>query len=114
MIVEDDDDIRETVRALLEAESYPVVTATNGKEALELLRAAPELPALVFLDLMMPVMGGETVLAELRSEPRLAELPVVVLTAVRKKLEGRLVITIPKPVDLDDLLFYAETFASSR
>src|SRR5262245_29076412 len=56
LVVDDDDDIRTAVQEVLEEKDYPTVGASNGREALDLLRTAENLPALVLLDLMMPEM----------------------------------------------------------
>ena len=58
IIVEDDDDIRDTFREVLESEGYHVLTAANGRVALDLLEGMRDVPCLVLLDLMMPIMNG--------------------------------------------------------
>jgi CheY-like chemotaxis protein len=83
LIVDDDVDLRHTLCELLSDEGYRVQGAENGAEALALLRSGAPLPHLLLLDLMMPVMDGWQLRAALRSDPRLAHLPVVVLTASR-------------------------------
>ena len=57
LIVEDDESIRETLKLLLEVEGYFVTVASNGREALELLKKI-DTPFMILLDLMMPVMDG--------------------------------------------------------
>jgi len=81
LIVEDDPDIRDSIATLLEDEGIAVATATNGAEALMLLRGdrlAP--PSVILLDLMMPVMDGEQFRAEQVRDDRIAQIPVVVLS----------------------------------
>ncbi|WP_437680825.1 response regulator [Sorangium sp. So ce131] len=80
LIVDDDAAIRRTLGELLEEEGYAVASAANGREALDCLRDDPTF-ALVLLDLMMPVMDGFQFRAEQKSDPALASLPVVVMTA---------------------------------
>src|SRR4051812_31695073 len=81
LLVEDEPDLRETLQEVLEEEGYAVTTAKHGREAIEHLRRLP-LPAIVLLDLMMPIMDGGSFLAWLSSQPPpLAELPVLLLTA---------------------------------
>ena len=80
MIVDDDRDIRETLREILEDEGYSVSTAGNGREALQFLRYGV-VPELILLDLMMPVMSGWEFRDEQLGDPRLAPIPVVVLSA---------------------------------
>ncbi|RYG36780.1 response regulator [bacterium] len=76
------DDERHIVRLIqvnLERQGYQVVTAFDGKEGLEKIRA--EKPQLVVLDVMMPYMDGFEVLKALRREPETENLPVIMLTA---------------------------------
>ncbi len=80
LVVDDDPDVRAIVRATTEKTGLRTAEATNGKEALEWLGRNP-LPALVLLDLMMPVMDGFEFLERIRHNPATAGLPVVVLTA---------------------------------
>ena len=79
LIVEDDFDIREALTQILEEEGYAVREAANGREALDV--AARELPSLILLDLMMPVMNGWQFRAEQIKDPRLAPVPVLVISA---------------------------------
>ena len=81
MIVDDDADLAELLAQLVCAEGYPVLIARNGREALDRLRALDELPALILLDLMMPVMDGWSFRQAQLADPRLRDIPVVVLTA---------------------------------
>ena len=64
----------------LEESDYSLVTATNGKEALDRVRS--EKPDLILLDIMMPVMDGFAVLGELKADPVLQNIPVIVISAV--------------------------------
>ena len=80
MVVEDDEPIRDTLREIIEMEGYRVVTAANGRDALTYLRAG-ELPSLMLLDLMMPVMNGWELYGLMQEEATLAAIPVVILTA---------------------------------
>ncbi|AUX41618.1 chemotaxis protein CheY [Sorangium cellulosum] len=101
LIVDDDAAIRRTLGELLEEEGYAVASAANGREALACLRDDPSF-ALVLLDLMMPVMDGFQFRAEQKSDPALASLPVVVMTARggmdRAGLDAEAVVS--KPFDL--------------
>lgn len=81
-IVEDDVDTREMLGRFLELEGYRVESAPNGKLALERLGAGVG-PCVILLDLMMPVMDGASFRQVQRENPRLASIPVVVLTAYR-------------------------------
>ena len=102
LVVEDEQDIRETLRDILEMEGYRVRCASNGKEALDALAEMPR-PRLILLDLMMPVMSGYELLQALRANDDLSSIPVTVVSAVGEKLtEG--ISVLRKPVDLETLL----------
>jgi CheY-like chemotaxis protein len=117
LIVDDDQDIRESIAAALEVGGYRVIQAQNGKAALDLLlslREHGELPRCILLDLMMPVMTGEEFLQALRQDhPDLQEIPVVVASAngslSSANLPARKV--MKKPIDLRDLYRIAEQFS---
>ena len=79
LVVEDHADLREMLAVLLESEGYAVQTATNGAEALERLHEAK--PALILLDLMMPVMTGDEFRERQLADPRYRDVPVICMTA---------------------------------
>ena len=84
LVVDDDHDLRESLREILEEEGFATVGACNGKEALELLRTEGQpLPHVILLDIMMPVMTGLDVVERIRREAALAQTPVVFMTAFR-------------------------------
>lgn len=78
LVVEDDPSVRGLLHTLLSAEGYDVATASDGLAGL--VKATASKPALVLLDLMMPDLGGVRVLEELRDDPELAHIPVIVVT----------------------------------
>ncbi len=80
LVAEDDEDLRSLLQHALESDGHTVVTAANGRDALEIYRLAA--PDLLVLDVMMPRLSGFEVLRELRESGQLrAESPVLVLTA---------------------------------
>jgi len=79
LVVEDDASTREMIEELLTARGYSVITAVDGAQAR--VRVTHALPELVILDLILPKMSGLELLAEWRSSPRTADLPVFVLTS---------------------------------
>ena len=83
LVVEDDVDIRQALMEILEEHGFAALGARDGAEALDLLSRAAELPCLILLDLMMPVMDGASFREAQREDPRLASIPVVVLSAYR-------------------------------
>lgn len=103
LVVEDDEDAREAMVALLQMKGYRVVPAGNGKEALDYLHKAP-VPDLIILDLWMPVMDGWQFRSEQTKDPRLAEIPVIVVTALSDRADVEANEIIIKPVDVNRLL----------
>lgn len=88
LVVDDDGAIREVAQMALEmVAGWDVDLAATGQEALDLSRVAP--PDALLLDVMMPVMDGPTVVAELRADARTRDVPVVLLTAKVQPAERR-------------------------
>jgi CheY-like chemotaxis protein len=107
LIVDDDLDIRDSLAEVLEIEGYRVAKAKNGREALRMLQTGQR-PAVILLDLMMPVMNGWQFRAAQASDPTIATIPVVVLTADSNAREKAAEIGaqafLRKPLDLRTLL----------
>lgn len=107
LIVEDDWGIRELLTQVLEDEGYHVSSVADGLEALQYLKSARELPTLIVLDFKMPVMDGAEFRMRQQEDVRLAQVPVIFLTADQKGLEdaARMGVTaLAKPLKLDALL----------
>ena len=107
MVVEDDADTRELIVELLHDDGYAVVSAGNGREALDASRHLPGAPSIILLDLMMPIMNGWEFLDERRHDPALAGVPVLVLSAdPTRQLAAQqgVAAIIAKPFDLTRLL----------
>jgi CheY-like chemotaxis protein len=104
LLVEDDADVREAVGDTLEDAGYRVLFAKNGREALDLLRGSAHRPALILLDLMMPVMDGPQFRKEQVADPRLAAIPVVVLSAHPVSADLGVAASIRKPVAREPLI----------
>ncbi len=79
LVVDDERDVVELIKFLLERDNHRVVEAFNGREALE--KAFAELPDLIVLDIMMPEMDGYTVNARLTENEATRRIPVIILTA---------------------------------
>jgi CheY-like chemotaxis protein len=106
LVVDDDSDVLDALRCALEDEGYRVSTASNGHEALGCLSAA-EVPSLILLDLMMPVMDGFAFRAAQLADATMADVPVIVLSAgaLGQDLERlRPAAALKKPVPLSALL----------
>ena len=104
LVVDDDPDILQTLALCLSTEGYGVLMASNGQEALEVLRQ--QKPACILLDLMMPVMDGWEFRRQQKADPELAPVPVIVLSALD---QGRAAPVdadafLKKPLDFDRLL----------
>lgn len=107
LLVDDNDGIRETLEAFLQMEGYSVITASDGEEALEKVCSSEELPAIVFLDLWMPRLDGFGFRARQLSIPRIANIPVIVMSGDYLSSEQQRLLRpdgiILKPFDLDDI-----------
>jgi DNA-binding response OmpR family regulator len=106
LVVDDDADIRTTLRDFLSAEGFTVHVAREGQHALHVLERIPT-PDLILLDFMMPIMNGTQFLTELRRTARGSAIPVVILSAWARGWSGaRLEVAdvLSKPVDLEFLL----------
>jgi CheY-like chemotaxis protein len=106
LIVEDDDDARETLQMVLESSGYDVLTARNGREALEILRNHPDDVALILLDVLMPVMDGWQFLSERSHSEGLEDVPTVVLSGAHPSnpISSHAAACLLKPVDTAELL----------
>ena len=80
LIVDDDPDILDNIVTVLETQPYRLATAQDGKKCMEMLKQ--DVPDLLILDLLMPRMDGWGVIREMRSEPRFARVPIMVLSTV--------------------------------
>jgi len=110
LIVDDDESIRETVQLALQMDNHTTALAAHGGEALDWLgRHGP--PCLILLDLMMPFVDGWQVIEQLRSDDRLARVPVVVITAFNRDLGSAASLPIlRKPIELGDLLSVTNSY----
>jgi DNA-binding response OmpR family regulator len=108
LVVDDDDDIRESLMDFLEDHGYQPVGAGDGRQALEKLGAPDVRPFLIILDLMMPVMDGKMFREEQLRDAALSAIPVVIVSALRDSAdlakELNVPSHIPKPLNLRALL----------
>jgi len=105
LIVDDDPDARHIIGAHLARDGYRLVYAGSGEQALELARS--EQPDVITLDIMMPRTDGWSVLTSLKQEPRLADVPVVLVSLVENRSLGFALgaaAVVPKPIDREMLL----------
>jgi CheY-like chemotaxis protein len=102
LIVDDDADIRDSLQDFFEDAGYAVATARNGVEALSRLDDE-NLPCVVILDLIMPVVNGNQVYDVMQRDPRLSKVPVIVSTSDPSRAP-RGVPILKKPIDLGRLM----------
>ncbi len=105
LVVDDDPDTREIVAILLQENGFEVAMAGDGAEALRILRAGFPFEV-VLLDLWLPEMGGDEVLAAIRADERLRSVAVAVLTGAPVPAEVALAANavLRKPFDADELI----------
>ena len=112
LIVDDEAPLRKTLATILQGRGYSTLEAADGSEAIELLRKSA--PDLVFTDWKMPEVGGEEVLRYMRRDPRLSEVPVIVITAFGSSHSAIEAVRlgaydfVTKPFDLQDISLTAE------
>jgi CheY-like chemotaxis protein len=118
LVVEDDHDLREIIAEVLRQAGVRVGEAVNGASALDLLKRSEELPGVILLDLMMPVMDGWQFRAEQQRDPRLAGIPVIVMSAVTdgeaKAAQLRPAAYLKKPMDLDEVIDVVRRHCGTR
>jgi CheY-like chemotaxis protein len=104
VVVDDDVDVTGAVGGAVAECGYRVSIASNGREALALL--AVEIPCLILVDLMMPVMSGSALIQAMRSDPALERIPCVLMTGVNDLMIGvkEDVEVLYKPIALPDLI----------
>ncbi len=83
LLVDDDVDFVESTKIILESKPYEVIVAYNGDEGLK--KAGEEKPDLILLDVIMPVKDGFTAAEQLKKDPQLSKIPVLMLTAFAAK-----------------------------
>lgn len=111
LIIEDDKDMIEALRIILETGPYEVKVAFNGKQGLEAIQK--EKPDLIVLDLLLPGEDGATICRSLKRTPQYENIPILVLTALAQKVENKIFPKkealhadeyLDKPVSPEDLI----------
>lgn len=103
VVIDDEETICDTLKDVFEEEGYSVEVAMDGVAALELLRHLTVKPRMVILDLLMPRLDGNGVYAQMKADPTLADIPVVISTSDPSRAPSGVLI-MKKPVNLDLLL----------
>lgn len=103
LVVEDDGDLSDTLKVVIEDQGWRAICAANGREALALLER--ERPALMLVDLFMPIMNGVELLKIVKRNATLAAIPRVIMTAANDRMIGvkEDVPVLYKPVDVESL-----------
>jgi CheY-like chemotaxis protein len=112
-VIDDSDSIRDAMVQILEMMGYLVASAGNGREALDYLRGAPT-PDLIISDLAMPVMDGTQFRREQIKDPRLAKVPVIVISALSDRTNVDANEFLVKPVDVEVLLSTVERYCRTE
>lgn len=113
LLIDDEPDLRECIAELLEGEGYKVTQAENGKAGLEMLKSG-ELPKIIVLDYMMPVMDGKTFCETAAKDDRVSKIPIILLTAanVPEDISGTMNIAaqLEKPIHIDKFLAAVKSY----
>jgi CheY-like chemotaxis protein len=105
LVVDDDPELNASIRYALLDEGYEVLTAANGREALNLLKNPASYPSVIVLDLMMPIMNGWQVLDIIARDRSLQKIPIILMSAYfGDRFVGDPYTMLPKPFSLDALL----------
>lgn len=118
LVVEDNPDNRYLITAILEEAEYKYITAQNGKEAVT--RAKESLPGLILMDIQLPILSGLDAAGEIKADPRLAQIPIIALTAKAMKGDKEQILSagcsdyISKPIDAETLLKAIEKWMNRR
>ena len=101
LIADDDPDVREALKIMLEGTSHHLIFAANGEEVMQSI--AEQTPHLLVLDLLMPKKDGFEVIKELKADPRYSKIPILILTSVKKEAsERRYELETGLALDVDD------------
>lgn len=111
LLVEDDEELRETMRDALELNGYSVVAAEDGQAAYEELDRIERI-CMVLLDLLMPRMNGWEFLEKLRARPELADVPVIVHTSAPSQAPLGVTRVLQKPMEFKRLLSVVQEFCA--
>lgn len=109
LLAEDDEDVREMLAFTLSSRGFAVETVTDGRAVMAAM--AIKRPCLVILDLVMPVMTGHQVLAQMKAE-HLDDIPVCVISALGGPTPVAAVAYLCKPFDLTEVVSIAEKYCS--
>jgi CheY-like chemotaxis protein len=111
MVVEDEDVLLEMVGTLIEDNGHRAIRATNGREAIALLKAEDEPPMLIISDVMMPLMNGIVLAQTLKQDERYSHVPIVLMSAAGKPIADDVADHfLPKPFELEHIELLIEQY----
>jgi CheY-like chemotaxis protein len=112
LVVEDEVDVAEVLKFVLESDGYGVTLAGNGREALE--RLAEMRPDLVVTDMMMPYVGGRELARAIAADERYRTIPIIAMTAAPNSIRPTdpFVAVVHKPFDLEMFVRLVRRFAA--
>lgn len=111
LLVEDEEELREMMREALERDGYDVVTASDGRAALDAIPGIKKL-CLVLLDLLMPGMNGWDFFDAFKARPELAGVPVIIHSSAPNRAPEGVTRVLRKPLKLEQLLAVAHEFCA--
>ena len=115
LIVDDEDVLLEMIAALIEEAGYHAVMATNGREALQVLRSEPQPPALILSDVMMPHINGIELTKMIKADPRYRHVPIILMSAASRPPDSNVADHfLYKPFDLDRLMNVIDHYLDSQ
>lgn len=114
LIIDDDDDVREALMALLNNEGYDAAGARSGLAALNTMTWQRYLPDVIVLDLLMPTMDGEQFHAVLQKHPQWSRIPIVLCTGRPGQSTLAVFGVLEKPFDLEQMLALVKRACAAR
>jgi two-component system, chemotaxis family, chemotaxis protein CheY len=114
LVIEDNADLRESISEILALNGFLASGVENGKAALDMLEESQTPPALILLDLTMPVMDGVTFLEHFKQTPRFRKIPVLLMTAQEAPPASDVAALLPKPFTPRSLLSLVKQFLTRR
>lgn len=113
LIIDDDNDVRESLIALLNNEGYDATGARSGLAALTNMTWQRYIPDVILLDLLMPAMDGEQFHAVLQKHPKWARIPIVLCTGRAGPVPFSVFGVLEKPFDLEQMLALVKSACAS-
>ena len=114
LIIDDDDDVRDALIALLIHEGYDAAGARSGQAALATMTWQRYVPDVILLDLFMPAMDGEQFHAVLQKHPQWSSIPIVLCTGRPSRVSLSVFGVLEKPFDLEQMLAIVKSACASR